>query len=165
MRRYWVFVSVVICYKAESLVHSVSYNSSWRKNEYIIPSQPTGLEGSDLSLAEGNGWLGCDGIDGFLLNGKAKWLMNVRGNSNKMSLNLRNAHLSVKSLLSLGRNAFEVGNKGVTLGLGGVKLENVKNKKGRIIFVGWQHTRIDNNKTNKAQASSFWAPVKRRKLR
>ena len=33
---------------------------------------------------------------------------------------------------------------------GGVKLENLWNKKAQMNFVGWQHTRIDNNRTNKA---------------
>mgnify|MGYP003571743093 CR=1 FL=1 len=41
-------------------------------------------------------------------------------------------------------------------GGGGVKLENLWNKKTQINSVGWQHARVDNNKTNKAQASRYW---------
>ena len=40
-------------------------------------------------------------------------------------------------------------------GGGGVKLENIWIKKAQINSVDWQHTRVDNNKTNKAQDSRF----------
>ena len=40
-------------------------------------------------------------------------------------------------------------------GGGGIKFENLWNKKPQINSVGWQHTRVDNNKTNKAQAGRF----------
>ena len=38
-------------------------------------------------------------------------------------------------------------------GGGGVKLKIYEIKKAQINPVGWQHTRVANNKTNKAQAS------------
>ena len=46
---------------------------------------------------------------------------------------------------------------GTAGGGGGVKWKNLWNtkKKPKINSVGWQHTRVDNNKTNKAQASRF----------
>ena len=51
------------------------------------------------------------------------------------------------------------GDSGNALRLGGggdgVKLENLWNKKAQINTVDWQDTRVDNNKTNKAQVSRY----------
>ena len=44
------------------------------------------------------------------------------------------------------------------MGGGGVKLEHLRNKKAQINSVG-KHTRVDNNKTKKAQASRFCSTV------
>ena len=51
------------------------------------------------------------------------------------------------------------------VGRGGGKTKEIyETKKPKINSVGWQHTRVDNNKTNKAQTSRFYIPSEGREV-
>ena len=96
---------------------------------------------------------------------KKKWtsnLANLHYNTQKWQSTHLKTHppTSMKTLACLKSPVFHWMqpydiSAGTSSAVGGSKLENLWNKKTQINSVGWQHTRVDNNKTNKAQASHF----------